>query len=178
MEPHQREATVPTKILEEYKVHHSMQLTSRIHEEAQAQFKQIRQERLNNLVIERMQSKNKPKSDSCTLTRGHFAVAVKSPSVDGLRGKAGKSRYAILVGEVQNLYKTTKPSAMKSHGGPSFILDLHGHPRAEALTNKLDGSLGIWVDAAMQVSYVSLQSTYLVCICGCRNQILSKTVQE
>jgi hypothetical protein len=81
----------------------------------------------------------------------------------------------VLVGEVQNLYKTTKPSAMASHEIPSSILDLHGYTRVEALT-KLDKSLNVWVDAAMWGSYSFVQPVLIVC--GCGNRILSETVQE
>jgi hypothetical protein len=81
----------------------------------------------------------------------------------------------VLVGEVQNLYKTTKPSAMASHEIPSSILDLHGYTRVEALT-KLDKSLNVWVDAAIRGSYPFVHPVLIVC--GCGNQMLNETVQE
>ncbi|KAL7523690.1 hypothetical protein ACHAXR_000289 [Thalassiosira sp. AJA248-18] len=94
-------------------------------------------------------------------------------------GKAGKSHYTIHVGEVENLYKTTKPNAMlvshPSASAPLETLDLHGCTREEALT-KLDESLKVWVDAAMQGSYPFVQSAMIVC--GCGNQILSEVTSN
>ena len=92
--------------------------------------------------------------------------------------EAGKSHYAVQVGEVHNLYKSTKPSAKASHyssSGTSLKLDLHGYTRKEALT-KLDETLKSWVDIAMQGSYPFVQPATIVC--GCGNQILSETVHE
>lgn len=166
----------PIKTLEEYKVQHSKLLT-KIHEEAQAQFKQIRQ-RLNNLVIERSQPKFKSKRPHTPNNEPSLPFLVNNPSKEGLGGKAGKSYYAVQVGEVQNLYKTTKPSAIVSHfSSPSKLLklDLHGCTRLEALM-KLDESLKIWVDIAMQGLYPFVQQAVIVC--GCGNQMLSETVQE
>ena len=97
---------------------------------------------------------------------------------EGLGGKAGKSHYLIRVGEVQNLYKTSKKSAIVSRcisSSTLSTLDLHGCTREEALA-KLDESLKVWVDAAMQGSYPFSQSALTVC--GCGNQILSQLVHE
>ena len=160
-----------TKNLEEHKVEHSKRLT-KIHDEAQAQFKRIRQ-RLNNLIIERSPRKVKskrPRSPELEPT------IPPNPTKEGTGGKAGKSRYKIQVGEVQNLYKTSKPSAMANNTSlhlPS--LDLHGYKRHEALA-KLDESLKVWVEMAMQGSYPFVQPAEIVC--GCGNQILSETVQD
>lgn len=165
----------PTKTLEEYKVQHSIQLT-RIHGEAQARFKVIRQ-RLNNLVIERSEPKARarytrtPKQDSYT-----SSVVEAHPLKEGLAGKAGKSCFVIQVGDVQNLYKTTKPSSTNSISSvPVSPLDLHGCTREEALV-KLDESLNVWFDAAMQGSYPFVKSAVIVC--GCGSQTLSETVQD
>ena len=166
----------PIKTLEEYKVQHSKLLT-KIHEEAQAQFKQIRQ-RLNNLVIERSQPKFKSKRPHTPNNEPSLPFLVNNPFKEGLGGKAGKSHYAVQVGEVQDLYKTTKSSAIVSHCSSYSMLstlDLHGCTRGEALM-KLDESLKVWVDSAMQGSYPFVQQAVIVC--GCGNQILSETVQE
>ena len=53
-------------------------------------------------------------------------------------------------------------------------MDLHGCTREEALL-RLDKSLDIWVDEAMQGSYPFV--TQAVIVCGCGSQILSETVE-
>ena len=77
-----------------------------------------------------------------------------------------KSHYAAQVGEVQNLYKTTKPSTIAFHdnlSGTWLTLYLHGYIKIDALT-ELDKSLKIAVDTAMQGSYPSVQSATTVCV--------------
>jgi len=171
----QRQEGPVVKTIEDYKVEHSKRLT-KIHEEAQAQFKQRRQI-LNNLAIERSQPKDKLKRPFTP--KSSAPSTMNNPFKEGLVGKAGKPYYAIQVGEVQNLYKTAKPSNIASH--PSITrsalstLDLHGYTREEALT-KLDESLKVWINTAMQGSYPFVQPAVIVC--GCGNQILSETVQE
>jgi len=166
----------PVKTLEEYKIDHSKQLT-KIHGETQDRFKRIRQQ-LNNLVIERSQPKiksSRPRTPKNGLSCPYLSL---KSSNEGLGGKAGKSRYEVQVGEVQNLYKRTKPSAMASHHSPCSTcqtLDLHGCTREVALA-KLDESLKVWVDTAMQGSYPFVIPATIVC--GCGNQIMSDTVQE
>lgn len=174
----QQQRGQPSKTLEDYKVEHSKQLT-KIHGEAHDQFRRIRQ-RLNNLAIERSQPKIKTKCQRLPKDALPFPSAVSNAFDGGLGGKAGKSRYAIQVGEVNNLYKTTKPSVIasshnRSSNDASSILDLHGCTREEALT-KLDGALETWVDIAMQGSYPFILPATI--ICGCGNQILSEVVQE
>jgi len=172
--PYQREE--PVKTLEEYNVEHSKRLT-KIHGEAQDRFKRIRQ-RLNNLVIERSQPKIKPSRSRTTKSKPSYPHLAFKPSSEGIGGKAGKSRYEVQVGEVQHLYKTTKPSVMASHCSLSSTLptlDLHGCTREEAL-GKLDESLKAWVDSALQGSYPFVRPATIVC--GCGNQIMSDTVQE
>ena len=58
---------------------------------------------------------------------------------------------------------------------PMETLDLHGCTKAEAIS-KMDESLKVWVDTAMQGSYPFVQPAVIVC--GCGNQILSETVQQ
>lgn len=157
----------------EYKVQHSKQLTM-IHDEAEAQFKAIRQ-RLNNLVIERSRPKTRI---SCTRKKEPYVPSVveTNPLKEGIVGKGGKSRYVIQVGEVQNLYKTTKPSLMHQISlAPLSTLDLHGSTREEALV-KLDERLNVWFDAAMRGSYPFVKLAVIVC--GCGSQTLSETVQD
>lgn len=172
----QQQHTEPAKTLEEYKIEHSKQLT-KIHGEVQDKFKKIRQ-RLNNLVIERSQPKIKPKRQRAPKGELSFPVPFPISSIEGIGKKAGKSHYKVQVGEVQNLYKTTKPSDMVPHyhsSNQSLTLDLHGYTRDEALV-KLDESLKVWVDTAMHGSYPFVRPATIVC--GCGNQVLSETVQE
>merc|ERR1712087_88151 len=155
---------------------HSKQLT-KIHSEAQDQFKQIRQ-RLNNLVIERRQPKIKSKCPRSHKKEPSLPSLSNNPFNEGLSGKAGKSRFAVQVGEVENLYKTAKLSAIAFSNRPSsstaLALDLHGCTREEALV-KLDDTLKVWVNTAMQGSYPFVVPATIVC--GCGNQILSEAVQ-
>ena len=96
------------------------------------------------------------------------AVCGTKKSVHGTKDnipKAGrrfvqtKSHYAAQVGEVQNLWKITKPSDIAFHfnlSGTWLTLYLHGYIKIDALTEP-DKSLKIVVDIAMQGSYPSVQ---------------------
>ena len=72
----------PSNTLEEYKVQHSKLLT-KIHKEAQAPFKQIRQ-RLNNLVIEQSQPKIKSKCPRAPKDEPSLSFLVNISSNKGL----------------------------------------------------------------------------------------------
>ncbi|KAL7541671.1 hypothetical protein ACHAXR_011111, partial [Thalassiosira sp. AJA248-18] len=88
---------------------------------------------------------------------------------DSLCGNAGKIAYPILVGEVSNLYKTSKALTR-----PTVTVDLHGHSKDEAL-DTLDESLTAWVDTAMRGEYPWVISVDI--ICGGGSQILSGAVK-
>jgi len=158
--------------LEEYKAQHS-KLLSKLHEEAEPRLKEIRT-RLNSLDLERQPpkkkktNKRKKKSKVCPLDLQML------PS-SGVGGKAGKPYYAVQVGEVQNLYKTTKHSQLSSQAYSPAELDLHGCTKEEALA-KLDESLKLWVDTAMQGCYPFVIPATI--ICGCGSQVLSETVEK
>ena len=101
---------------------------------------------------------------------------VPNPPMDGLGGKAGKSRFTVLVGDVNNLYKTSKPSRRRNLGCQTphtITLDLHGCTRGEALT-KLDSGLLEWNEIAMMGHYPWVIPVTIVC--GGGNQILSEAV--
>ena len=163
------------KTVVDYKVEHSKYLTL-LFEEAAPTFKQIRQD-LNVLALECQQPKKKttvPKQNDSENTY------VLNPSMDGLSGKAGKSHFLVHVGEVENLYKTAKPSASSHRLGSNTTcgitsLDLHGCTREDAL-EKLDQCLVKWNEAAMHGSYPWVIPVNI--ICGCGNQILSETVEQ
>jgi len=166
--PQHEKETVKIKTLEEHKIDHSKQLC-KIYDEARPQFKQIRH-RLNNLMLER-QAKSKPNSVNMRKNGPLSSSMVANPFDEGIGGKAGNSHYMIHVGEVQNLYKSSKVS--KNSQSALLTLDLHGCTRQDALI-KLDESLVVWIDAAMQGSYPFVQPVMIVC--GCGSQILSETV--
>ena len=157
------------------KIDHSKNL-SRLFEEAEVQFKEIRQ-RLHALNIERTKPKiktsHKKKSTNATATTANL---INNPSMDGLGGKAGKTRFVVQVGEVNNLYKTSKPSQEQQHQQHSIVTtDLHGLTKQEALT-KLNECLPQWTNLAMHGSYPFVQPVIIVC--GGGNQILSETVDH
>jgi hypothetical protein len=84
----------------------------------------------------------------------------------------------VQVGEVQNLYKTTKTYALTCplHGQSGLpTLDLHGCTREGAVV-KLNERLEVWVDTAMR-GYDPFVITAVI-VCGCGSQVLSETVQE
>ena len=165
-----------TLSLEEYKAQHSKVL-SKLHEEVQSQLKDIRM-RLNALDLERQPPKQKKKKKNKNKSKLFGCVELQVlPTNPGVGGKAGKPYFPVQVGEVQNLYKTTKPTILSSRSSSSNtpVLDLHGCTREEALV-KLDDSLNVWIDIAQRGNYPFVMSAEIVC--GCGNQILSETVQE
>jgi len=155
---------------EVYKARHS-QLLSKLHEEADNELKKIRM-RLNYLDLERQPPKKKRKNKR-KKSKGNVERQI-IVSNSGVGGKAGQSCFMVQVGEIQNLYKTTKMSKRSSSCNAS-ILDLHGCTKDEALA-KLDESLVIWVDAAMRGSYPFVMPVKI--ICGCGGQVLSETVEQ
>jgi len=160
------------KTLDEYKAQHSKML-SKLHEEVQHRLKEIRR-RLNALDLERQPPKQKKKNTKKAKAKVDLQIL---PNF-GVGGKAGKPYFIVQVGEVQNLYKTTKPSSvLSSQHNPHSVssLDLHGYTREEALI-KLDESLKVWVDTAMKGSYPFVIPAMIVC--GCGSQVLSETVEK
>lgn len=146
-------------------------MLTKIHEEAQPQFKQTRQ-RLNNLLIERSRPKNKSRRPKFVPSLPQTVMNMNPPTT-GLGGKAGKPQYFVQVGEVQNLYKTSKPRC----GSPAraMTIDLHGITKTEAI-DLLNESLPHWIDIAMSGLYPFVMPVNI--ICGCGNQILSEAVEK
>ena len=146
---------------------HSMILT-RLHEEVQPPINDIRM-KLNALDLERHNKKRTRKEPNDQTLPG-----------EGFGGKARESFFVIQVGEVENLYKTTKSTlslASSSRQSQSCVptLDLHGCTREEAIV-RLNESLKVWVDTAMR-GYDPFVITVLI-ICGCGSQVLMETVRE
>mmetsp|Transcript_26186 Transcript_26186/g.45575 ORF Transcript_26186/g.45575 Transcript_26186/m.45575 type:complete len:94 (+) Transcript_26186:553-834(+) len=72
-----------------------------------------------------------------------------------LGGKASKSHIFVQVGEISNLYKTSKSAARNRNRQSThtvITIDLHGLPKVVALA-KLDVPLPRWVDVAMTGEY-------------------------
>jgi DNA-nicking Smr family endonuclease len=151
---------------EDPKVLHSHAL-SRLFDEAGPHFRAIRK-RLNNLTLER----TLPKEKVSAMKQTPPTQPVMNPNMVGIAGKAGKTSYSILVGEIDNLYKSSKKSQAQN---PSQMIDLHGCNQIEAL-DKLNQSLPQWEKYAMEGSYPFVAP--VVIVCGGGNQILSDTVSQ
>lgn len=88
--------------------------------------------------------------------------------------KAGKIAYPILVGQVSNLYSSSKASrGRKAHIRKIISLDLHGLSKKQAL-DALKANLPRWVDTAMKGDYPWVIPIDV--ICGGGNQALSEVV--
>jgi len=93
-----------------------------------------------------------------------------------LGGKAGKTQFIIQVGEVSNLYKTTKPSsAGRGRRQDDIMIDLHGLTAEEAV-HRLDNSLPSWIETAMKGTYPFVIPVKIVC--GGGSQILAEVVEN
>jgi hypothetical protein len=92
-------------------------------------------------------------------------------------GKAGKSHYIVQVGDVQNMYKSSKPRrGCHALSTNRFrCIDLHGLTKTEAI-ECLNGQLPEWIDFAMHGHYPFVIPVEI--ICGCGNQILSEVVEQ
>jgi len=156
---------------EDHKGEHS-KLLSKIHEEAESQFKEIRQ-RLNAMNLER----TKPKQRTSPTKATKPVEVVDNPHDDDqLEGKAGKTQFIIQVGEVSNLYKTTKPSsAGRGRRQDDIMIDLHGLT-AEGAVYRLDKHLPTWIETAMKGIYPFVIPVKIVC--GGGSQILAEVVEN
>lgn len=167
----QRKQEEPIKTLAECKASHS-RILSKLHEEVQSKLKGIRM-RLNTLDLKQQTPKQKRKNKTKKKTQKNVVDHQMMFRNYGIGGKAGKPYFAVHVGEVENLFKTTKPSRNVLYSAST--LDLHGYTRDEALL-KLNKSLPAWVDIAMKGSYPFVIPVMIVC--GCGNQVLSETVEK
>jgi len=145
-------------------------LLGKVYEEAESQFKEIRQ-RLNAMNLER----TKPKLRTSPSKSQSAVEVVDNPlDDDQLGGKAGKTQFIIQVGEVSNLYKTTK-STSRGRRQDDIMIDLHGLTAEEAVY-KLDKHLPDWVDTAMKGTYPFVIPVKIVC--GGGSQILAEVVEN
>ena len=148
---------------------HSIAL-SKLFEEAEPLFKNIRQN-LNNLTLER----RRPKTRIFKSRQVSPVSVVHNPASFGLCGKAGKSSYAVNVGQVENLYISSKRNPNSIVSKQRAFVDLHGCTRDHAV-QRLDNALVDWVDTAMKGEYPWVIPVDI--ICGGGNQILSETVEK
>lgn len=156
--------------LDKCRLDHSLKLTA-IFEEAAPRFSKLRQ-KLNELSIDCQPPKDKVYRDEKLTNEAKSAVF--NPVTSGVVGKAGKNRYFVRVGAVDNLYKTTKSSNYCQD--TSFIsCDLHGCTKAEAC-QKLNRNLEEWNEIAMYGSYPFVKTVEI--ICGSGSQTLSETVHD
>jgi len=155
----------------ELKVEHS-KLLGKVYEEAEPTFKEIRQ-RLNVLNLERTKPKQRTSPSKATKT----VEVVDNPLDDGqLGGKAGKTQFIIQVGEVSNLYKTTKlTSTPRGRRRDDIMIDLHGLTAEEAVC-RLDKHLPDWIEMAMKGTYPFVIPVKIVC--GGGSQILAEAVEN
>jgi len=149
-------------------------MLSRVFDEANPQFKKIRQH-LNSLALEHTPPKSKSSSPRARVKESKTDMSnISSFSLDN---KAIKNRFNIVAGEVSNLYKSTKPSKkMKAQAQvESITIDLHGYTK-EAAVEKLNASLPSWIDAAMRGDYPFVVPVTI--ICGAGGQVLSEVVEQ
>lgn len=160
---------IDTSSEEFLKLKHSRKLTL-LFEEAEPIFTKRRQE-LNDLSIQR----SKPKRRITTSRPSPIMSEPNhNPGTDGLGGKAGKVFFNVNVGQVENLYKTSK-SGLTSYPRTKLSVDLHGYTKQEAVS-KLDECLPEWKDTAMKGEYPFVVPVTI--ICGGGAQILSETVER
>ena len=160
---------------EDDKVRHSAMMTL-VFEEATATFNALRRE-LNVLALK----KSTPKSrQSAPRHSKSSTYQVCNPSEEGIGGKPGKIMYSVLVGNVANLYKSSKTKG-RSCNRPSLqnirslTADLHGCTKDGAL-DYLDKCLPNWVDTAMTGPHPWVIPVNIVC--GGGSQILSEAVGQ
>ena len=95
---------------------------------------------------------------------------------DQLGGKAGKTQFIIQVGEVSNLYKTSKQSSGgRGRRQDDIMIDLHGLTAEEAVY-RLDKHLPTWIETAMNATYPFVIPVKIVC--GGGSQILAEVVEN
>lgn len=152
---------------------HSL-LLSKVFEEAEPQLKLIRQ-KLNELLLDCQGPKDRRGSSKKNITTEKTTIF--NPNNCGLGGKAGRTSFAINVGQIENLHISFKRNSIHSRASistRSSVIDLHGCNRDEAI-ERLDSSLISWMDDAMRGEYPWVIPATI--ICGAGNQILSETVE-
>lgn len=141
-------------------------LLSQLFEEAEPVFREIRKT-LNDLNIQRSNKNDKKRTTSKS--------QVNNPSDVGVGNAPGQIMFPIVVGNVDDLYKSSKRSSGRTKNGARRLsIDLHGCTTDEAL-RKLDESLPRWIDSAMMGSHPFVKAVDI--ITGGGKQIISEAVE-
>ena len=155
---------------EDFKLEHSKKLEDIIWKEADPKFREIRK-RLNDGAIQRTEAKIEHDKNNPT-PKGSSEPSVLGSN--GLGDEAVNGSTIVNVGEIQNLYKTSKQSKL-NNSRPHFDVDLHGLNSKDA-RKKLDDSLPKWIDAAMKGEHPYVIRVKI--IHGKGKQILSGMVEQ
>lgn len=158
---------------ENAKERHSKLLTT-LFEEAEPVFKEIRKT-LNDLAIQKSNNRSKKR----TMSMSKVQPKTNNPSNVGIGNSPGQIMFPIVVGNVDDLYKSSKRSSGRRHsqsknGTRRLSIDLHGCTTDEAL-KALNESLPQWIDSAMRGSHPFVEVVDI--ITGSGKQILSETVE-
>lgn len=159
---------------ENAKERHSKLLTT-LFEEAEPVFKEIRKY-LNDLAnIQKSNNHSKKRTMSTTKVQ----PKTNNPSNVGIGNSPGQIMFPIVVGNVDDLYKSSKRSSGRKHsqsknGTRRLSIDLHGCTTDEAL-KALNESLPQWIDSAMRGSHPFVEVVDI--ITGSGKQILSEAVE-
>lgn len=159
---------------EEPKERHSKLLTT-LFEEAEPVFREIRKT-LNDLAVQKKSSNNSNKRRTTSKVQPKH----NNPSDVGIGNSAGRIMFPIVVGNVNDLYKSSKRSSFRrdsqsKNGKRRLSIDLHGRTTDEAL-KVLDESLPRWIDSAMKGSPPFVEVVDI--ITGGGKQILSEVVES
>ena len=151
---------------------HSKLLTQ-LHEEAEPMFREIRK-KLNDLAIKKQPNPKRTRS------KVQAQCDRNNPSDVGIGGAPGNIMFEVVVGNVDDLYKSSKPgsgrnSQTKNSTKRRLSIDLHGKSTDEALKS-LDDSLPSWLEIAMRGSYPFVSAVDI--ITGGGHQILSEVVEN
>lgn len=138
--------------------------------EMRPQLQRIRQQ-LNSLRLHRQLPKQKQRKGLKVISSN--VQANFNNKVATFEAKAGKIAYPILVGQVSNLYSSSKASRSRNRIRKIISLDLHGLSKKQALET-LKVSLPRWVGTAMKGDYPFVIPIDV--ICGGGNQALSEVV--
>ena len=160
---------------EKAKERHSKLLT-KLFEEAEPVFREIRKT-LNDLAVQRSNTSNNKKRNT-----SKAQVKMNNPSDVGIGTSPGQIMFPIVVGNVDDLYKSSKRSSgsgrkqpQSKNGTRRLSIDLHGCTTDEAL-KALNESLPRWIDSAMRGSHPFVEVVDI--ITGSGKQILSEAVER
>ena len=135
----------------------------------------IRRDKIASYYLQKAPPKVKRSIKTPTKSDTHLMTI--SSNVPLIGGKAGKSVYPVLVGEVANLYKSSKKKfrSLSTSQNRIITLDLHACSRYKAL-GVLRKHLPKWIDAAMKGDHPFVIPVDIVC--GGGNQVLSELVAQ